>query len=93
MSVTHPRIERVGLQDQVYHVLKERALDRTYPPGARLNVDAPARELAVSSPPMRRFTRPSSPEPATGRRSRPTAAGASTITSRAWISSATRTRF
>lgn len=53
MPAVHPKIERVGLQDQVYQVLKERVLDRTYPPGARLNVDALARELAVSSTPIR----------------------------------------
>lgn len=48
-----PKIERVGLLDQVYQVLKERVLDRTYLPGARLNVDALSRELAVSSTPIR----------------------------------------
>jgi DNA-binding GntR family transcriptional regulator len=48
-----PKIERVGLLDQVYQVLKERVLDRSYRPGAKLNVDALSRELAVSSTPIR----------------------------------------
>lgn len=53
MTVARPRIERVALLDQVYDVLKERVLDRTYVPGFKLNVDALARELAVSSTPIR----------------------------------------
>jgi DNA-binding GntR family transcriptional regulator len=48
-----PRIERKVVQDQVYDLLKERVLDRTFRPGERLNVDALARELAVSSTPIR----------------------------------------
>jgi DNA-binding GntR family transcriptional regulator len=48
-----PVIERVALLDQVYDVLKERVLDRTYEPGAKLNVDALARELSVSTTPIR----------------------------------------
>ena len=47
------KIERVALLDQVYEVLKERILDRAYQPGARLSIDALARELQVSSTPIR----------------------------------------
>jgi DNA-binding GntR family transcriptional regulator len=53
MASARPRIERVALLDQVYDVLKERILDRTYAAGSKLNVDALARELAVSSTPVR----------------------------------------
>jgi DNA-binding GntR family transcriptional regulator len=53
MPSAHPKIERVVLLDQVYDVLKERVLDRTYRPGDKLNVDALARELSVSSTPIR----------------------------------------
>jgi DNA-binding GntR family transcriptional regulator len=47
------RIERVVLADQVYELLKERILDRQMDPGMRLNIDALARELSVSSSPLR----------------------------------------
>ncbi|WGF86740.1 GntR family transcriptional regulator [Marinivivus vitaminiproducens] len=46
-------ISRVALADQVVHVLQERILDRVYAPGARLNIDALARELDLSSTPIR----------------------------------------
>jgi DNA-binding GntR family transcriptional regulator len=47
------KIERVALLDQVYEVLKERILDRAYEPEERLSIDALARELKVSSTPIR----------------------------------------
>lgn len=47
------KIGRVALLDQVHEVLKERILDRVYAPGEHLNIDALARELAVSSTPIR----------------------------------------
>jgi DNA-binding GntR family transcriptional regulator len=47
------KIERVVLGDQVYEVLKERILDQAYEPGEKINVDALARELTVSSTPIR----------------------------------------
>ena len=53
MPAPRPRIERVALLDQVYDLLKERVLDRSYRPGDKLNVDALARELSVSSTPIR----------------------------------------
>jgi DNA-binding GntR family transcriptional regulator len=53
MAAKRHRIERVALLDQVYDLLKERVLDRTYAPGFKLNVDALARELSVSSTPIR----------------------------------------
>ena len=53
MTTARPKIERVALLDQVYDLLKERVLDRTYRPGDKLNVDALARELSVSSTPIR----------------------------------------
>jgi DNA-binding GntR family transcriptional regulator len=53
MAIARPKIERVALLDQVYDVLKERVLDRSYQPGDKLNVDALARELSVSSTPIR----------------------------------------
>lgn len=54
MSPTaRPKIERIALLDQVYDLLKERVLDRTYRPAEKLNVDALARELSVSSTPIR----------------------------------------
>ncbi len=45
--------KRVALLDQVHVLLKERVLDRSYRPGDKLNVDALARELAVSTTPIR----------------------------------------
>jgi DNA-binding GntR family transcriptional regulator len=47
------KIERVVLLDQVHEVLKERILDRRYRPGEKLSIDALARELHVSSTPIR----------------------------------------
>jgi len=47
------KIARVVLLDQVHETLKERILDRTYQPGAKLNIDALRRELDVSSTPLR----------------------------------------
>ena len=45
MAAARARIERVALLDQVYDLLKERILDRTYVPEFKLNVDALARKL------------------------------------------------
>ena len=53
MAAARARIERVALLDQVYDLLKERILDRTYVPEFKFNVDALARELSVSSTPTR----------------------------------------
>jgi DNA-binding GntR family transcriptional regulator len=53
VAAPRPKIERIALLDQVYELLKERVLDRTYRPGDKLNVDALARELSVSSTPIR----------------------------------------
>lgn len=47
------KIERVVLGDQVYEAIKERILDQAYAPGEKLNVDGLARELQVSSTPVR----------------------------------------
>jgi DNA-binding GntR family transcriptional regulator len=47
------KIERVVLGDQVYEAIKERILDQAYAPGEKLNVDGLARELQVSSTPIR----------------------------------------
>jgi DNA-binding GntR family transcriptional regulator len=52
-TAVSPRLKRVALLDQVYELLKERVLDRSYRPGDKLNVDALAREFAVSSTPIR----------------------------------------
>jgi len=46
-------LARVALVDQVTALLTKRILDRAYPPGAKLNIDALARELDVSSSPIR----------------------------------------
>jgi DNA-binding GntR family transcriptional regulator len=46
-------LTRVGLAQQVRARLLERIMDRDLPPGARLNIDALAREMGVSSSPMR----------------------------------------
>lgn len=45
--------KRLNLLDQVHDLLKERVLDRSYRPGDKLNVDALARELSVSTTPVR----------------------------------------
>ncbi|HEY8609844.1 MAG TPA: GntR family transcriptional regulator [Roseomonas sp.] len=46
-------VTRVGLAEQVRARLQERIMDQDLPPGARLNIDALAREMAVSTTPMR----------------------------------------
>ena len=46
-------LKRMALLDQVHGLLKERVLDRSYRPGDKLNVDALARELSVSTTPIR----------------------------------------
>ena len=55
LLLTAPRqaVSRIALQDQVYEILKERVLDRAYEPQTKLNIDALARELKVSSSPVR----------------------------------------
>lgn len=50
---TARRIERVMLPNQVLEVLRERIVDRVYGPEERLVIDALARELQVSSTPIR----------------------------------------
>jgi DNA-binding GntR family transcriptional regulator len=44
---------RTALSEQTYEELKERILDQTLPPGAKLNIDALSRSLKVSSSPVR----------------------------------------
>ncbi len=46
-------IVRTTLAEQTYEAIKERILDQTLAPGSRLNIDSLARELAVSSSPIR----------------------------------------
>jgi DNA-binding GntR family transcriptional regulator len=46
-------LTRIGLAAQVRAQLLERIMDRDLPPGARLNIDALAREMGVSSSPLR----------------------------------------
>ena len=53
MTASRPKFARVALLNQVHEFLKERILDRTFDPGSNLNVDALARELSVSSTPIR----------------------------------------
>lgn len=48
-----PLLSRVVLVDQVTALLTQRILDRAYAPGEKLNIDALARELTVSSSPIR----------------------------------------
>jgi len=48
-----PLLTRVALVDQVAALLTQRILDRVYTPGSKLNIDALARELEVSSSPIR----------------------------------------
>jgi len=48
-----PLLARVALVDQVAALLTQRILDRVYTPGEKLNIDALARELEVSSSPIR----------------------------------------
>ena len=47
------KIERVVLGDQVYESIKESILDQASAPGEKLHVDGLARELQVSSTPIR----------------------------------------
>jgi len=47
------RISRRVLADQVHEILTERILDRVYSPDEHLNIDKIARELGVSSSPVR----------------------------------------
>ncbi len=51
MATSLPK--RVALLDQVHELLKERVLDRSYRAGDKLNLDALARELSVSTTPIR----------------------------------------
>ena len=46
-------VTRRTLSEQTYEALKERILDQRLQPGARLNIDALARDLNVSSSPIR----------------------------------------
>lgn len=46
-------IVRTTLAEQTYEAIKERILDQTLAPGSRLNIDSLARDLAVSSSPIR----------------------------------------
>jgi DNA-binding GntR family transcriptional regulator len=46
-------ITRIGLAEQVRARLQERIMDQELPSGARLNIDALAREMGVSSTPLR----------------------------------------
>lgn len=46
-------VVRLGLADQVRQRLVERIMDRDLAPGARLNIDALAREMNVSATPLR----------------------------------------
>ena len=48
-----PAITRRTLSEQTYEALKERILDQRLLPGTRLNIDALARDLSVSSSPIR----------------------------------------
>ncbi|WP_082767159.1 GntR family transcriptional regulator [Bosea sp. PAMC 26642] len=51
---TLPRVlVRTTVSEQTYEDIKARIIDRELPPGARLNIDALARELSVSSTPIR----------------------------------------
>ena len=46
-------LSRTTLSERTYEALKEKILDQTLVPGARLNIDALSRELNVSSSPIR----------------------------------------
>jgi DNA-binding GntR family transcriptional regulator len=48
-----PKTFRPALADKVHALLLERILDQRYVPGARLNIDALSRELAISASPVR----------------------------------------
>jgi DNA-binding GntR family transcriptional regulator len=55
MTVRTPArpLVRTTVAEQIYEDIKERIIDRTLVPGARLNIDGLARELNVSSTPIR----------------------------------------
>jgi DNA-binding GntR family transcriptional regulator len=55
MTVRTPArpLVRTTVSEQIYEDIKERIIDQTLAPGARLNIDALARELSVSSTPIR----------------------------------------
>lgn len=54
MSATRPGgVLRVGLAEQVYRQLEQGILDHEIPPGAKLIIDQIARDLGVSSTPVR----------------------------------------
>lgn len=46
-------LQRTTVTEQIYEDIKERIIDQTLAPGVRLNIDALARELSVSSTPVR----------------------------------------
>jgi DNA-binding GntR family transcriptional regulator len=48
-----PRLHRSTLGDNVYEALKALVMDHTLAPGERVNIDALARDLGVSSTPVR----------------------------------------
>jgi DNA-binding GntR family transcriptional regulator len=52
-TMSRPALNRTPLSDQIYEILKERILDQHVLPGARLNIDALARDLGASSSPLR----------------------------------------
>lgn len=55
MNVGQPRtrVSRSGLAEQVYEVLEQRIFDLEYRPGERLVIERMARELGVSTTPVR----------------------------------------
>lgn len=48
-----PLPQRYGLSDDVYEAVKRAIMDHTITPGARMSIDALARELGVSQTPIR----------------------------------------
>lgn len=50
---TSRSIVRTALAEQIHEQIKESIIDQTRPPASRLNIDALARELGVSSTPIR----------------------------------------
>jgi DNA-binding GntR family transcriptional regulator len=53
VKTTSRALVRTTVSEQTYEDIKERIIDQALPPGARLNIDALARELNVSSTPIR----------------------------------------
>lgn len=47
------RLPRASMTDQVHEIVRGRIFDRVYEPGARLQIDGLAKELAVSATPVR----------------------------------------